>query len=179
MSGLLRLAPGASARPVTILAARPASIPSTIPPTVVDARVDLDEPAFTARQHCAGRASYFARVKQIAALLLDFPAFHYQVFVHRNRPQILDLKLGCNRPNVAEAPYLAHHFVKKGGNDAAVNESRAALVLRAYSKLPANASRVVVFLELQVHAAGVRAAASKAGVGRVDRKRCACVRHRH
>src|ERR1022692_2698815 len=113
VSGLLRLAPGPLTRPVTIPAARPAGIPSTI----IDARVDLDEPALAARQHCAGRASYFSRVKQIAALLFDFPAFHYQVFVHRNRPQILDLKLRCNCPNVAEAPYLAHYFVEKCGND--------------------------------------------------------------
>jgi hypothetical protein len=60
-----------------------------------------------------------------------------------------------------------------------MNESRAALVLRAYSKLAADASRDIVFLELQVHAAGIRAAAPKAGIGRIDRKLSACVGHRH
>ena len=68
---------------------------------------------------------------------------------------------------LAEAIDFAHGFVEDEGDDAAVDESAAALVFGAEAECAADAAGGVVLFEGEVHAAGVCGAAAEAGVGRI------------
>jgi hypothetical protein len=90
---------------------------------------------------------------QIAALRFKFPALDEQVFVDWHGPQIFNRELGGDRADPSETVRLPHHFVKKSGDDASVDESGTSLVLGANAEGPANPLRGLILLKGELHAA--------------------------
>src|SRR5271156_122370 len=127
---------------------------------------DHEAPA-SPREQLAGLIANLAHVMQIAPGVPHFVSFNQQVRSRRHRFQIFDGKLRRHRANAAKPADLAHGFVEHGGNNTAVNESRATLILGAQAERATNALRGVVLFEGELHAAVIRAAAAETCVRRI------------
>src|SRR6202049_4530189 len=102
---------------------------------------------------------------QLAALPASGETLDEDLLVHANGLQIFDGKLGGDGAHAAEAADLAHRFIEHGGDDAAVEEPAAALEIRGDAESSDDTLARLITVEGEMHAAGVRGAAAKAGIG--------------
>src|SRR5712692_10770497 len=76
-----------------------------------------------AREYFPRRVADFALVKAAAALHAAFISFHDNLLVHADRFQVLHREFRRHRADVTEPRDLAHRFVEKRGDNAAVEKA--------------------------------------------------------
>src|SRR5271154_1866482 len=129
--------------------------------------VNLDESRPAARQDHARSIADFTFPLAHAAVAPNFPAFDDDVLADRHRLAVLDGHLSGHCMIFRETADFGHRFIQEHGDDAAVHETRAALIVRGEPEPAADSLRRVVLLEGELHSAGICAAAAKTEVRRI------------
>src|SRR5205807_2177460 len=124
--------------------------------------IDCDEQAFASGQHFAGFVGDFCHVCVTPSANVAFMADHSQCLSQRHWLHVLHVHLLGQGQHVAEFVYLAHGFIKDGGNNSTMSVARRPLVAARQLELAERTPGLSVDKKFEPHAVRIIASAAEA-----------------
>jgi hypothetical protein len=107
----------------------------------------------------------FGDAKTVATFFPFLPALNVNGFVDGDRFFVLDRHFCGNGLLVSESRELTHGFIEDNRDNATVSEAGAPGVMGTEGEAAARAASVEIEIEGELHASGIRCAATEAAVG--------------